>query len=101
MKKLALLIAGLGLVACSSQPTTEDLMRQEAKTLEQQVELQKSLARNLEKGKKMIADGQDKVKEGNKIIEKGNTQVSEGTKLVEDSKRIYQEKFPNSAVKFE
>lgn len=100
MKNIAVLLAGLALVACSSQPTTADLMRQEAKSLEQQVALKNSLAKDLEKGKKLVADGESKVKEGNKILEKGNAQVAEGTKLIEDAKRIYQEKFPESKIEF-
>ena len=99
MQKLVVISAiALAMAACSSQPTTSELMRNEAKSLQAKVDLQKSLARDLEKGKKLIAEGQESLNEGNTLVQKGNNKVAEGTKMVEEAKRIYKEQFPESQI---
>lgn len=99
MQKLFVISAiALAMAGCASEPSTAELMRNEAKSLQAKVDLQKSLARDLEKGKKLIADGQESITEGNELVEKGNNKVAEGSKLVEEAKRIYKEQFPESQI---
>ncbi len=98
MNKLILLtivtISMTLLGGCASEPTTADILKQSANDAQKKVDLQKSLAKDIEKGKKLIEAGQERIKDGQKDVEKGNKEVSEGTALVENSKKILKEQFP-------
>ena len=96
-----ILLSSIFILGCSSAPTTADLMRQEARSLQNQVDLKKSLARDLSKGKKMISEGQSTVNQANDMLQKGNVRIAEGEKLVDETKRIYTENFPNSQIEFQ
>jgi len=105
---LAASITLLSVTGCSSKPTTADLMRGHATDAQAQVDLKKQLAKDWEKGTKLVSSGERKVSDGQKRIrnaerdlerarkqvETGNQEIAEGSKLVADSERVFKETFP-------
>ncbi|GGW52036.1 hypothetical protein [Alishewanella tabrizica] len=105
---LAASITLLSVIGCSSKPTTADLMRSHATDAQTQVDLKKQLAKDWEKGTKLVSSGERKVSDGQKRIrnaerdlerarkqvETGNKEIAEGSKLVADSERVFKETFP-------
>jgi outer membrane murein-binding lipoprotein Lpp len=102
------LIFSIILAGCSSKPTKADQMRSYATELQKQVDLKNSLAKDWEKGAKLVEsgenllkEGEDKVKqaeelmeEGKDDIEKAKEEISEGKKLIEESEKAFKENFP-------
>jgi hypothetical protein len=121
MKKIKVfmcVVASVTIVAlngCSSGGgyTTADVMRGHAKEDQSQVDLQNQIAKDWEKGAKMVSTGEARVKDGQTLIqkaendgvtgraevEKGNNEIAEGNRLMQESKRRYSELFPNLELK--
>lgn len=91
---LTFAVASMTLMGCASEPTTADILKESANNAQKKAELQKSLAKDIEKGKKLIAKGKDRIEEAQEDLEEGKKQVAEGTQLVENSKKILQAQFP-------
>lgn len=91
---LALVAGSISFSGCASEPTTADILKESANNAQKKADLQKSLAKDIEKGKKLIAKGKERIEEAQEDLEDGNKEVAEGTRLVENSKKILQAQFP-------
>lgn len=94
---------------CASKPTTADLMRGHSADEQVQVDLKNQLAKDWDRGRKLIASGNKKIKSGEKSVasaekdlkdakdqvETGNRELTEGTQLVQISEARFRESFPN------
>lgn len=98
---ISILIATLfNTTSCTSKKSAPDLIRAEASGLEKKADLQREIAENVERAKKMISSGESKIQEGNKLVEQGNNDIYKGKDLLEKSRASYMQQFPNSAVQF-
>lgn len=88
------------LASCAGQPSTSDILNGQADSLQKKVDLKRSLAKDLEKGKKLIEEGKERAEDGKKSLEKGNQQIADGSKMIENAKKIYSEQFPGEELKF-
>lgn len=98
----------LALTGCASNQTTADLMREDASTGQAQVDLKKQIAKDWEKGKKLIATGENRVEDGEKQvksaegnleqgqekIQRGRREIAEGEKLILESERTFRKDYP-------
>ena len=98
-----LALAGCG---ASAPPTSGDLMRDHGAAAQSQVDLKYQLAKDWDRGSKLVASGEKRleagerqVKDGERDIEGGKRDISEGQKLVQDSERRFREKFPGLDIK--
>jgi hypothetical protein len=97
----------LALAGCASAPPTSgDLMRGHGAEAQSQVDLQYQLAKDWDRGSKLVASGEKRreagerrVKEGERDIERGDREISEGRKLIQDSERRFREEFPGMDIK--
>ena len=97
----------LALAGCASAPPTSgDLMRGHGAAAQSQVDRQNQLAKDWDRGSKLVASGERKreagerrVKEGERDIERGTREISEGQKLIQDSERRFREEFPGMDIK--
>ncbi len=113
--KNSLVASGVGislclliLTGCAGKETTADLMRQDATAGQTQVDLKQQIARDWEKGQKLIATGEQRVEEGEKRvksaernlekgqdeIKRGQREIAEGEKLIAESERTFREDYP-------
>ncbi len=114
--KNSLVASGVGMSLCllvltgcaGNKETTADLMRQDATAGQTQVDLKQQIARDWEKGQKLIATGEQRVEEGEKRvqsaernlekgqdeIERGQRDIAEGEKLIAESERTFREDYP-------
>ena len=84
-----------------TEPTPADYMRGHAAALQSEVELKDSLARDWDRGARLIKTGEKRVKvgeeqvaKGKENIETGNQEILEGRMLIENSERAFHENFP-------
>lgn len=99
----------LTLTGCASNNnTTADLMRNDASAGQTQVDLKNQIARDWEKGTKLITTGEKRVEDGEKQVEsaerdlksgqeeiaRGRGEIAEGQKLVTESERIFRADYP-------
>lgn len=105
----SIMLIGAG---CSSQPTTADLMRDYAAEQNAEVKLKKELAKDWEKGNKLIATGEKRVdraekdirkaekqiRDARKAMEKGKREMDKGRKLKASSERKFRAQFPDSTL---
>lgn len=98
----------LALTGCAGNQTTGDLMRDDARTGQTQVDLKKQIAKDWENGKKLIATGENRVEDGEKQvksaernleqgqdeIQRGRREIAEGEKLVLESERTFRQDYP-------
>ncbi len=103
----------LALAGCASSPTTADLMRSHATDAQGDVNLKNQLAKDWEKGsklmasgtkqveegKEMIDDAEDALKEGRELVDEGNRDIDEGRRLMLNSERQFKENFPGLELK--
>jgi hypothetical protein len=97
----------LALAGCAAAPRTSgDLMRGHGADAQSQVDLQYQLAKDWDRGSKLVASGgkareagEKQVKDGERDIERGNREISEGRKLIQDSERRFREEFPGMDIK--
>lgn len=97
---------------CSNQPTTADLMRDYAAEQSTEVALKKELAKDWEKGTKLVDTGEKRVKraekdirqaekqlrDARKALEKGKREIVRGQKLKARSERKFRARFPDSSL---
>ncbi len=102
------LASSLLLSACSSQPSTAELMRGSAEESEENVKIKKQLAADWEKGEKLVKTGEKRIKrgkeriedaeeeieEGKEEIERGREEIEEGRELLQKSERGFRDRFP-------
>jgi peptidoglycan hydrolase CwlO-like protein len=93
--------------------TTADLMKGHAVEQQAQVELKNQLAKDWEKGAKLISSGEKRVKSGEKRvksaerdlkrgqddIERGTREIAEGQRLIQESETRFWENFPDLDIK--
>ena len=99
---LAVLTFSLGgCAAPNDPPTPADYMRGHAATLQSEVDLKDSLAKDWDRGAHLIKTGEKRVKvgeeqmaKGKENIEIGNQEILEGKMLIENSERTFRESFP-------
>ena len=98
----------LALTGCASNQTTADLMRDDATTGQTQVDLKNQIAKDWEKGKKLIATGENRVEDGEKQvksaernlekgqekIQRGRRDIAKGEKLILESERTFRDDYP-------
>ena len=97
----------LALAGCASAPPTSgDLMRNHGAEAQSQVDLKYRLAKDWDRGSKLVASGErrleagkTRVKDGEHDIEGGKREISEGKKLIQDSERRFREEFPGLDIK--
>lgn len=114
--KISLVASGVGMSLCllaltgcaGNKVTTADLMRQDATAGQTHVDLKQQIARDWEKGQKLIATGEKRIKEGEKQvksaerdlerahdeIERGEREIAEGKKLIRESEKTFREDYP-------
>jgi len=112
----ACLIAAMAMAAiagCARKSDAGDLMRGHASDVQAQVDLKNQLAKDWDRGQKLIKSGNKNVKKGEKRaksaekdlkrakdrIERGKREIAEGNKLVQDSERRFREEFPGLDLK--
>jgi peptidoglycan hydrolase CwlO-like protein len=98
----------ISVAGCASKPTTADVMRGYTTELQTQIDLKNELAKNHERGQKLISSGEKRVNAGEKRvkeaerdlkrgrddIERGNREIAEGQNLIQESERRFRENFP-------
>lgn len=96
----------LALAGCASAPTSGDLMRGHGAEAQSQVDLKYQLAKDWDRGSKLVASGEKRleagerrVKDGERDIERGKREISEGQKLIQDSERGFRAEFPGLDIK--
>ncbi len=107
-----LALAGLSLLfltGCAGKSaSTADLMRGHAVDAQNQADLKEQLAKDWEKGDKLVQTGEKRVEDGeNRIkkaeqdlkkgqeeMEQGNREIAEGKKLMLESEQRFRENFP-------
>jgi len=107
-----LVLAGsLMLAGCSSKPAApsmSDMMRGHATESQTRTDLKSDIAKDWDRGQKLIADGNKNVREGERRVERaerdletgrtqlqrGQRELEEGNRLVQDSERRFREAFP-------
>ena len=103
----------LALAGCGSNPTTADLMTSHATEMQVQVDLKNQLAKDWEKGTKLVATGEKRIKDGEKRvksaerdlkkgqddIKRGRSEIAEGQKLINMSEKDFRENFPELDIK--
>lgn len=101
-------IAVVVLAGCAGQPSTADLMRAHALEAQAQVDMKNQLAKDWERGSKLVRSGEKSVergekqiksaekdlKEGRERVEQGERDILEGRKLMQESERQFHENFP-------
>ncbi len=110
---LASSVSLMVLSGCATNLTPADHMRAEADEIQIQVDLRNQLAKNWEKGAKMISTGEKHIKSGEKLLESaqrdqkkgqadiklGKQEISEGQKLILESEKQFRENFPEQDIK--
>lgn len=100
----------LALTGCAGQETTADLMRDNASVGQDRVDLKNQLAKDWERGKKLIETGENRIEDGEEKvesaedelesgyddIERGRNEVAEGEKLVRESEQRFREDYPEA-----
>jgi septal ring factor EnvC (AmiA/AmiB activator) len=103
----------LVITGCASKPTTADIMREHANDSQSRADLKNRLAKDWEKGTKLVSSGEKRVKDGENIvksaerdlkrgqddIEWGNREIADGQKLIQESERQFRENFPDQGIK--
>lgn len=98
----------LALTGCAGNSTTADLMRDNASTGQTQVDLKNQIAKDWERGTKLITTGEKRVENGEKQVEsaerdlrsgqddiaRGRGEIAEGQKLVTESERVFRLDYP-------
>ncbi|MDO9264803.1 MAG: hypothetical protein Q7U02_12620 [Desulfosalsimonadaceae bacterium] len=102
--KIIIILAMLSsiLAGCApTEPTKADYMRGHAAALQSEVDLRDSLAKDWDRGARLIKTGEKRVKvgeeqmaKGKENIEIGNQEILEGRMLIENSERMFHETFP-------
>jgi hypothetical protein len=110
LKASVFLAVGFGMLAlagcASAPPTSGDLMRDHGTQAQSQVDRKYHLAKDWDRGSKLVASGEKRleagarrVKDGERDIEGGKREISEGQKLIQDSERRFREEFPGLDIK--
>jgi septal ring factor EnvC (AmiA/AmiB activator) len=103
----------LAVSGCARKTTTADLMKGHAVEMQSQVDLKNQLAKEWERGQKLILSGEKRVNAGEKRvksaerdlkrgqddIERGRREIAEGQKLTEQSENRFRENFPDLEIK--
>lgn len=105
----------LVLAGCASKPTAADFMRGHATEVQAQADLKSQLAKDWDRGSKLVASGEKRVRDGEKRvrdaerrvesaerdikigqdnIEYGRREIAEGQQLINESETIFTENFP-------
>lgn len=98
----------IALSGCASNETTADLMRDSASSGQDRVDMKNQIAKDWERGKKLIVTGknrvengeeqvesaEDKLENGYDKIEQGEREIAEGQKLVRESERKFRNNYP-------
>ena len=106
-------LAFLLLTGCASKPTNAELMRRHASELQAQTDLKNQLAKDLDRGSKLVTSGAKRVKDGEKRvksaerdlkrgqddIKRGQREIAKGKRLIDESEKKFKENFPE--LKFE
>lgn len=106
----SIVLAGAG--CANNQPTTADLMRDHAAVQGAEVAVKKGLAKDWEKGTKLIATGEERVqraekeirqaekklRESRKTLQKGKREIEQGTTLKARSEQKFRNEFPDSSL---
>jgi septal ring factor EnvC (AmiA/AmiB activator) len=102
-------VSFLMLAGCASKPTTTaDLMRGHAIEVQAEADLKSQLAKDWEKGAKLLSSGEKRIKDGERRmklaerdlkqaqddIERGRREIAEGQNLILESERQFRENFP-------
>jgi len=81
-------------------------MRGHGAEAQSQVDLKYELAKDWDRGSKLVASGEKRlesgerrVRDGERDIERGNREISEGRKLIQDSERRFREEFPGLDIR--
>lgn len=84
-----------------TEPTKADYMRGHAAALQSEVDLRDNLAKDWDRGARLIKNGEKRVKvgeeqmaKGKENIEIGNQEILEGRMLMDNSERMFHESFP-------
>jgi hypothetical protein len=102
----------LGIAGCAGKSTTADLMKGHAVDQQVQVDMKNQIAKEWEKGAKLISSGEKHVKAGEKRvesaernlkrgqddIERGRREIAEGLKMVQESENRFGENFPGLVI---
>jgi len=110
LKASIFLAVGSGMLAlagcASAPPTSGDLMRGHGAEAQSEVDLKYELAKDWDRGSKLVASGEKRlesgerrVRDGERDIERGNREISEGRKLIQDSERRFREEFPGLDIR--
>lgn len=96
------------LSGCAGQPSTADLMRAHALEVQAQVDMKNQLAKDWDRGSKLVRSGEKLVergekqiksaekdlKEGRERVEQGERDILEGRKLMQQSEQRFHDNFP-------
>jgi len=109
---LAVAVLATALAGCTAKTTTGDRMLQHATDRQVNVDLKEQLAKDWNRGSKLVATGEKRVKDGEKrvkkaekelskgreAIDRGRKEMSEGTQLVADNEHHFRASFPDLAI---
>ena len=87
---LAIGVAVSALAGCASapsSPTMADMMRQDANQAQAQVDLKNQIAKEWEKGNKLVQSGEKKLKSGDEKVKSGQKQLDEGKSLIDEGNK--------------
>ena len=103
------------LAGCAGTPamSTGERMRAHAVDEQTQVNLKNKLAKDWDRGNKLVEAGEDRIESGEKRIksgekdikkgraqiERGNEEIAEGHALVREADQRFQERFPEAELK--
>lgn len=110
---IGIMICALAGCAGSKTATTADLMRTHASEAQAQVDLKNQLAKDWEKGQKLIKSGEKNIRDGEKRVrsaeqnlkrgrdqlDRGKREVDEGSEMVRRAEERFREAFPGLELK--
>jgi hypothetical protein len=112
LKPILMAFALTAMVGCATQekaPTRADMMRGHADQVQSQADLQNEIARDWERGQKLLQDGEKRIRDGEERvaaaednlargrdqIERGTREANEGQRMIRDAERRFQTYFPD------
>ncbi|MBN1548223.1 MAG: hypothetical protein JW902_16350 [Syntrophaceae bacterium] len=112
ISNIIFIVAIITLIACESKPSPADIMRQHASEVKEMADLANQLAKDWERGLKLVQTGEERVKSAEKKIKSaendlmkgkeeldlGNKEISEGNRIMQESERRFRENFPGRQI---
>jgi hypothetical protein len=109
---MAVLAGCSGTSGTKAGPSTGDIMREYATESQARADLKKQLARDWERGSKLMKSGEKRARDGERriaaaerellrakeAVKQGYKEISDGTALMLESERLFREKYPDQEL---